>query len=268
MERNLALSPLPENSPLAFDPATVTALHRHLTGIILQNPFWNDFHLLHSMQKAHPDLSMADLRRLKIECKLETAERICGVLLRKLFADCGPGLNTRQREFLLKSYPELRDQDIHTDSPGKLLLYACLGGQRIRSVGRMYIHIFVDMFNGHIFGELSQHSAIAAGLKTLETQLVPCYLAASQPLGRILQSSPVAPNVYTLEEINAHPTLIRLGVKWEHSTRLFGHIERFQKVALSSDFYENARYSGASFNELQYSFGQWLKKYNLGISLN
>jgi hypothetical protein len=205
MERNLALSPLSESSPFTVDPATFTDLHRHLTGIILQNPFWNDFHLLHSMQKAHPDLSMADLRRLKIECKLDNAERICGVVLRKLFADCGPGLNTRQRDFLLKSYPELRDQDIHTDSPGKLLLYACLGGQRIRSVGRMYIHIFVDMFNGHIFGELSQHSTIAAGLKVLEGQLAPFYLAANHPLGRIIQSSAGSSTVYALEEINAHP---------------------------------------------------------------
>jgi len=268
MERNYAFSPLPEKTAPAPDPFVSTDLHRRLTGIILQNPFWNDFHLLHCLQKAQPNLTMADLRRLKIECRLENPDLICGVLLRKLFADCGSGLNTRQREFLLKTYPELRDQDIHTDTPGKLLVYACLGGQRIRGVGRMYIHIFVDMFNGHIFGHLSQHSTVAAGLKALEAQLVPFYLASSHPLRRIVHSSPVSPNVYVLEEINASPTLTRLGAKWEHSTRLFGHIEHFQKVVLASDFYENARYSGSSFNELQYSFGQWLKKYNIGISLN
>lgn len=262
-------SPIPQYHEASFRlcPAQ-TDLHRRLTAILLQNPFWNDFHLLHCLQKLNPTISMAELRQLKQECKLATREDVCDILLRKLFSDCGAGLNTRQRDFIKKVYPELRDKDLQTDEPGKLLLYNCFGGHKIQLHGKVYIHIFIDLFNGYVFGRLSRQRAVSAGLSLLERQVVPLYQASGHNLRSIVHSRRVAYDESDIAELTNEGIVARLGIAWQQSDRAFGHIDRFQTTLRASDFYTRANLANNNFSELQYSFGQWLKKYNIGITLN
>lgn len=88
----------------------LTDLHRQLIALLLHNPFEDDLHLLHSMRKQSPDLSMEELKSLKQECDLDTCEAVCSILLRKLFSDCGGGLNTIQLSFVRQTCPELFHQ--------------------------------------------------------------------------------------------------------------------------------------------------------------
>lgn len=94
----------------SVSPQMLTDLHRHLIALLLHNPFGDDLHLLHSMRKQSPDLSMAELKLLKQECNLETREAVCSVLLRKLFSGCGGSLNSIQLKFVRQVCPELNNQ--------------------------------------------------------------------------------------------------------------------------------------------------------------
>ena len=243
------------------------SLHRRLIAILLQNPFWNDFHVLHSLQKQNPEMSMEELRRLRRECKLETREDVCDLLLRKAFSSCGSGLNTRQLDFVMKVYPELRDQDVRTNEPGKLIVYNCFGGQKARMHGRVYIHVFVDLFNGYAFGKLSHQRTVNAGLSVLGTHVAPLYLDYNHKLQTIIHSTQISYDINEIEELKADGTIAGLGIKWQLSRRVFGHVERFQKALMISDFYSRPNVTSTNFHELQYSFGQWLKKYNVGVQL-
>lgn len=243
-------------------------IHRRLTAILLQNPFWNDFHLLHCLRKLNPEISLADLRQLKSECKLATREDVCNILLRKLFSDCSAGLNTRQLDFIKKVYPELRDKDVQTDAPGKLVLYNCFGGQKIRLHGKVYIHIFVDLFNGYVFGRLSRQSSVSAGIRVLKRHVAPLYETSGHKILTIVHSRRTAYDESGVLELGSDGIVALLGIAWQQTDRGFGHIDRFHTTFRASDFYTRSNLANNNYNELQYSFGQWLKKYNLGVSFN
>jgi hypothetical protein len=243
-------------------------IHRRLTAILLQNPFWNDFHLLHCLRKLNPEMSLDDLRQLKIECNLASREDVCNILLRKLFSDCGSSLNTRQLDFIKKVYPELRDKDLQTEAPGKLVLYNCFGGQKIRLHGKVYIHIFVDLFNGYVFGRLSRQSSISAGVRVLKRHVAPLYETSGHKILTIVHSRRTAYDESGVVELASDGIVAQLGITWQQSDRGFGHIERFQTTVRASDFYTRSNLANNKFHELQSSFGQWLKKYNHGVNLN
>lgn len=91
-------------------PPALTNLHRQLIVLLLHNPFEDNLHLLHSMGKQNPNLTLEDLKRLKQECDLDTCEAVCSILLRKLFSGCGGCLNTLQLNFVRQTCPELFHQ--------------------------------------------------------------------------------------------------------------------------------------------------------------
>lgn len=249
-----------------FRGSKFTNLHYRLIATILQNPYWGDFRLLCTLRKVAPDLPLSEIPRLKAECGLGSQEAVCNVLLSRLYSDCSAGLNSIQLRYIKKQIPEIGDRDLRTDAPGKLLVYHRFGGKRVKGFGRAYAHVFVDMFNGHIWGQLSPRKDPGTGLSILEDSLAPFYFSEGYPLKTVMHSAQRYSVQDGFTDFHIKNRCARLGIEWVNTARQAGQIERLKKTLLSSQFYEHAIIEDIPFANLQYSFGQWLKQYNCGIS--
>lgn len=251
-----------ERTPLPGDfPLPKTPLHRQLISLCLHNPYWNDFRLLHYFHKHNVPMSMEDLLRLKQQCGLDHRETICNTLLR-LAREGGLKLNNRQISFIEKVKPEFRDRDIQSNQPGELLVYACLFGRGIGDIGRVYVHLFVDMFTGYTFGELSRRRTRKTGLRILEESILPLYRAHNQVIQTILHTTRTTNDIKEFDEMESNENFSRLGIQWIPTRRTFGVIEKFEKNISLSKFFESQATNAPLFTVLQSSFTQWLKKYN------
>jgi hypothetical protein len=257
-------------SPDARNPAMpfngiFTALHRHLIAVILQNPFWGDYHLFCALRKIAPDLSLSEIARLKTECGLGSRKAVCNILLTRLYSDCSSSLNSIQLRFINKQIPEIRDRDLCTDNPGKLLIYQRFGGKRVKGFGRAYAHVFADMFNGHIWGQLSPKKDAGTGLAILEEAIAPFYFAGGYPLKTVMHSAHRGTDLDGFSDFYIKNRCARMGIEWINTARQAGHVDRLKKALLSSHFYEHAIIEDIPYANLQYSFSQWVKQYNCGI---
>ena len=243
----------------------LTDLHSQLAATVLQNPFWGDYRLLCSLRNIAPELTLGDVVRMKAECSLSNREDICSTLLTRLHSTCCSGLTSMQYRFLCKQIPEIRDHDLFTDSPGKLLIYQRFGGKRIKRFGRAYVHVFADMFNGHIWGQLSQQKSPQIGLAFLEKHIAPIYFEGGYPLRTIMHSAHRDSELDGLADFNIKNRCALMDISWVNTPRRSAHIERLKKALLSSRFYEHAIVSEIPHIHLQYSFAQWLKQYNNDI---
>lgn len=257
-----ALEPKPPANPCNGISAN---LHNNLIAIVLQNPFWGDCRLLCSLRNLASELTLRDIVRMKAECRLNTREDICSILLARLFSPRCSGLTPMQLRFLCKQIPEIRDRDLFTDSPGKLLIYQRFGGKRIKGFGRVYVHVFADMFNGHIWGQLSPQKSAQTGLTILEKHIAPIYFEGGYPLQTIMHSAHRASELNGLADFSIKNRCALMEISWINTPRRSAHIERFKNALLSSRFYEHAIVSKIPHINLQYSFVQWLNQYNNGI---
>lgn len=242
-------------------PSSNTPLHRHLMALCLHNPYWNDFRLLNHFRKLNTPLSMEKLQCLKQQCGLDHRETVCNTLIR-LAAVGGLKLNSRQISFIEKVKPEFRDRDMQANQPGDLLIYACLFGRGIGTIGRVYVHLFVDLCTGYTLGRLSRRRTVRSGLRTLEETVLPLYRAYNHPIQTILHSTRMTADMNEFNEMESHEDFSRLGIQWMPTRRTFGVIEKFEKNISLSDFFESGDTAEPLFTVLQASFTQWLKKYN------
>jgi hypothetical protein len=250
------------SSTRSITPAIeLTELHRQLSHLILTHPFWNDYRLLDYVRKSRPESTMQDLLRLKQECRLDDRQKISGILLRLVFG-CGKDLSTNQLRFIFKVNPELLDRDLRSGQPGELLVYECFCVYREKGIGKIYIHLFVDMFNSHAFGILSQLRTFDSGLKALQKNVLPLYQNSGQTVQTILYSTRTtsgSSRAGTRQEENG-PT--SLNSQWIPTCREFGVIQKFRKALLTSRFFEGTMTNLSSLADVQIAFAQWLKKYN------
>ena len=238
-----------------------TPLHRQLISLCLHNPYWNDFRLLHHFQKRNVTMSMDDLQCLKQQCGLDRRETICNTLIR-LAAEGGLKMNDRQLSFIEKVKPEFRDRDMKSNQPGELFVYACLFGRGVGDIGRVYVHLFIDMFTGCTFGALSRRRAVRAGLHFLEESILPLYLDHNQAIQTVFHTTQSTRDIKEFNELESDEDFSRLGIQWIPTRRTFGIIEKFEKNISLSTFFEDHAANAPLFTVLQSSFTQWLKKYN------
>lgn len=261
-----------KNPPLAAPshgrtaaPATpeFTDLHRDFCFLRVRNPDWNDFHLLDHLRKHTPAMTMDALRRLKRECGLESREAVRNILLQRVFG-CGMELSHKQLNFIHKLHPELRDKDVRPTQPGELLVYECLFGRGVVGMGRYYVHLFADMYNGLVFGGFSHHRSVREGVGILQEHVLPHYTAQDTLIRTVLHSTSDSRDFREFRDIASSQFLVESGVGWEHTRRRFGIIQRFYRSVVLSDFFEVTKRSALPAFALQPFFLRWIEKYNTG----
>lgn len=248
-------------SPFTVIPEQeLTAMHNQLITIYLHKPNLNDFHLHARLRKTNPTLTMDTFYRLKQECGLDNPETICNILLNRLFLGCNNELNATQLKFIYKMHPELHDRDVRPGSPGELIVYKCLFGKRLAKKGNLYVHIFIDMFNGWIFASISSNRSLEEGNRILQNHIEPRYSKNGFHLKNILQSLPTYRSKQNTMPL-ANQDGLTAKIQWEISTRQFGLIKHFQRQLVISKFFENYREELSSLRML-IAFSKLVKRYN------
>lgn len=235
-------------------------LHRHLISLCLHNPYWNDFRILNHFHRHRITLARDDLGRLKAQCGLDNGETICNTLIR-LSVHGGLTLNPRQISFIEKNKPEFRDRDLQPSHPGELLVYECLFGRGVGSLGRVYVHFFVDLFTGYAFGGISQRRSLGTGLDTLLNTVIPLYRSHNYLIHTVYHSSKITNEIHDFNKLESEEAFSRAGLQWQPTRRKFGAIEKFEKSATAAHFFETAAHA----TSLEYTkplFDQCLVKYN------
>jgi hypothetical protein len=253
-------------SPVA---ALTKPLQRHLISLCLHNPYWNDFRILNHFNRRNTPLTMGDLQLLKTQCGLDNRETICNTLIR-LSAHGGLKLNDRQISFIEKTKPEFRDRDLQFTKPGEYLVYECLFGRGIGNLGRVYVHLFVDMFTGYSFGELSQQRSLAVGLQILLNSIMPWYRVNNQAIQTVSHSLKPITDINDTKEfkqMERDQTFLKLGLQWQLVQRKFGVIEKFEKILKTNQFFESAPKNADSLAVIKPLFDQCLVNYNLSNHL-
>lgn len=236
-------------------------LHRHLISLCLHNPYWNDFRILNHFQRRRIPLTLHDLSLLKAQCRLDNGETICNTLIR-LSVHGGLKLNPRQISFIEKNKPEFRDRDLQTSHPGELLVYECLFGRGVGSLGRVYIHFFVDMFTGYAFGGVSQRRSLDTGLDILLNTIIPLYRSHHYPIHTVYHSSKVMHEIHDFNRLESEEAFSRIGLQWQPTSRKFGAIEKYEKSVIATNFFETAAKNAESIECIKPLFDQCLVKYN------
>ncbi|MBP2650991.1 MAG: hypothetical protein H6Q74_1816 [Firmicutes bacterium] len=245
-------------SPSPVSP-TITPLHRHLTALCLHNPYWNDFRILNHFQKLGLTLTQQNLAQLKKECNLDNREIICNTLLR-LATDSGLKLNSRQISYIERAKPEFRDRDLQSSAPGELIVYQRLFGRGVGDFGRVYLHVFADMYTGRIFGELNKDRSVTAGLHALKNTIFPTYKYSSYQLNTILHSAQDAIDLKQFNELETVSAFSELGLQWFPTNRTFGMVEKFERYLIQqNNFFGNVP---VLFSNLEQAFAHQLARYN------
>lgn len=254
-------APLPGKLPPEPAAPVISPLHRQLIALCLHNPYWNDFRILNHFQQRNTPLTMEDLRLLKVQCGLDNRETICNTLIR-LAVNGGLKLNDRQLSFIGKNKPEFRDRDLQSSQPGELLVYECLFGRGLGHLGRVYVHLFVDIFTGYAFGELSQHRSLTVGLQSLLGSILPLYRAHNYFIQTIAHSCKALHDINEFNQLEADEAFSQTGLQWQLTCRKFGFIEKFEKSPIIDQFFAAVPKNADSLVMLKPLFDHCLTKYN------
>lgn len=245
--------------------ALARPLQRHLISLCLHNPYWNDFRILNHFNQRNTPITMDDLQLLKAQCGLDNRETICNTLIR-LSSHGGLKLNDRQISFIEKTKPEFRDRNLQFSKPGEYLVYECLFGRGIGNLGRVYVHMFVDMFTGCGFGALSQQRSLAVGLQILLNNIMPWYGVHNQTIQTVAHSLKEITDINDIKEFNQmeqDQTFLKLDLQWHLTRRKFGVIEKFEKTLKTNQFFESPPKNAVSLAAIKPLFDQYLVNYNL-----
>lgn len=261
------LKPAKHHAPHAAPPET-TDMHHQLTSICLRNPSWNNFRLLYQLRKLNPEITLETLQRLKQDCDLDSREAVCNILLRRLFSSCSPELSNTQLSFIYRIHPELYDRDVQPSQPGELLIYESFFARSQKGVGRLYIHVFADMFNGWIFARISPRRSVRSGSRILQDHIAPIYRNLGYTIQKILHTSRECRDVREVALLSATQGLSAPGIQWEAAHRQFGTIKHFRQHLATSSFHESSHELEASVLHLHANFAKLLKEYNADCDFN
>jgi hypothetical protein len=237
-------------------------LHQFVAGICLRNPFWNDFRLLSFFAKRGIQLTIESLQQLKIECGVASKASVCRILM-DMYLENSKNLSAQQIGFIERMNPLFCDRDIISSAPGDLLLYECICVRRMsrKIKGMLYLHLFIDIFNGYAFGQFSQQRSREIGLSLVQKEIIPFYTKHSCTIAAILYSKKgLQGNI----ENSLHKKWPLLTCKWKEINRPLGTIQGFCKFVLS-DFFEGMRLHDASYTDLHAPFTRWLRTQNAGL---
>lgn len=203
-------------------------------------------------------MTLEKMEQLKKECHLDDREIICNTLI-QLSTQGGLHLNPRQISYIERAKPEFRDRDLQPSNPGDLLVYRRLFGRGVGNFGRVYLHIFVDMYTGRVFGQLSQDRSVNAGLNHLKTDIFQVYNSRHYTLNTILHSTQDTHDLQEFNELEASSLFSGLGLQWLPTHRTFGTLEKFERYITQNCFLDNPP---EYFSDFESAFERQLAKYN------
>lgn len=266
-------------SPLAHDffPSTGAALPRpakpahsyprkqHLPelctqvrSVCLDNPFWNDFRLLNYFSKQHISLSLESLHDLKETAGVASKEDVCQLLI-KQYSRSKSSLNDQQLRFIERLNPLFLDRNIRAAKPGMVVAYEyfCLRGID----GMLYIHLFIDMFNGYAFGEVSHNPSLQASTALLQNKIIPFYEKKGHGISTILCLCKDEGDVTDIRALKRLTKEAESGIKWKKTTEPTGIIQTFRKTLLN-DFLDGLNQYKPPLSMLNSVFARWLQSYS------
>ncbi|WP_122630329.1 hypothetical protein [Lucifera butyrica] len=203
-------------------------------------------------------MTLNDLEQLKKECNLDNPDTICNTLVR-LSTHGGLKLNSRQVSYIERVNPEFRDQDLAPARLGELLVYGRLFGRGLGVFGRVYLHVFADMYTGHIFGRLSQDKRVSAGLSLLTSTVIPSYQSRNYAIDTILHSTQNDNDIDEINSLKSSFAFSAQSLQWLSTRRNFGVLEKLERYLVQNSFFENPP---ALFKNLQSRLERRIAKYN------
>ncbi|MEN6414514.1 MAG: hypothetical protein ABFC84_17390 [Veillonellales bacterium] len=248
---------VPAKCQMTSGAALVDELHRQVISSCLYNPFWNDFRLQHSLEKKRFCITLEEVRQIKQQYQLDNRDVLCNLILQLANRSNVP-LNRHQLSFVEKVKPELRDFDLRQENPGELLVYQCLFSHNMKGIGRIYLHLYADLYNGHIFGRLTHGRTLDEGLRVFRLGVLPVYRTGDLRIEKVMYSSrqPEHPAGCFSDDF------AKSSSHWIHTCRSFGIFEQLQRSLLQSESLPRAASREHSLSFLQEAFSQWLKQYN------
>lgn len=228
--------------------------------ICLQYPFWNDFRILDFFRKRGLGMTMAELKELRSLCGIRSREELCQELM-WLHFNHEIMLGKKQVQFIERLNPAFRDRNFKANRPGELLVYECVFFRRFNRM--FYLHLVVDLFNGHAFGRVSHHCSGDIAFKLLQEKIIPMYRSRGYKVKSIAHSIRATREHCGIEEATIGEQLLGLGIEWLEPNHEFGIIQRFQRDVLEG-FFNHAEDFAISLAMIQPAFDRWMIKYNGG----
>lgn len=238
-------------------------LHSLVATACLNNPFWADLRILHFFEKQGICMTLDTLNRLRTEVGLGDKKALAAVLLQNHVQN-GTALTQQQLRFVERINPAFRDRDISPARPGEQLLYSCLLVRRLKrskGIGMLYLHLFLDLFNGYVVGRFSPTRSVTVGVNLLQKNIGPTYDINGCPVQNILHSTLIAKDIEECKTLGLPKATSCPSLQWSHTSRIFGTLLGFQQM-FTNKFFERLESIGLPFFLLQPSFDQWLQKYN------
>ncbi|CUH94942.1 hypothetical protein P22_1011 [Propionispora sp. 2/2-37] len=217
----------------------------------MENPFWNEFRLLDFFNRNGLKLTIQELQHIKRCAGIETKTALCQALT-DLHTENSQSLNAQQIRFVERLNPVFCDREISVSYPGELLAYECICTRRMvnKLKSLQYIHLFIDLYNGYVFGKFMPQRSLDAALALFRSEIAPVYAAKNYNKPTILYYSPDG-------QIPAASSL-----SLQAARRPSGTIQGFRKFILAG-FFEGIRIYDTPVKNLPYTFERWLQAYNL-----
>jgi hypothetical protein len=255
----------PLESPAAFtvgSPEFTDKLQESVRAVCLHNPFWNDFRLLNFFQRYGLELTLSELTFLKNQSGVGSRTEIYRELLR-VYKSTDSDLSEQQIRFIERLNPAFRDRDLAANKPGQLLIYECLSSRRLQHKfnGPMYLHLFIDRFNGHIFAAFQQERSAQIGFNIVIKTILPYYQQRQTPVSTVICSQKNRGHSHDASCLGLAKAAKPLNLSWQSTDQSFGTVDSFHKFTLSR-FFEGIRLYHTSSCSFEVSFNRWLTQYN------
>ncbi|GBG57025.1 hypothetical protein SPFL3102_03484 [Sporomusaceae bacterium FL31] len=243
-------------------PELTDKLQESVRAVCLHNPFWNDFRLLNFFRRYGLELTLAELTLLKDQSGVGSRTAVYRELL-NLHTSTESVLSEQQIRFIERLNPAFRDRNLESDSPGQLLIYECLTSRRLQHKfhGPMYLHLFIDRFNGHTFAAFQQERSSQIGFNILTKAILPFYQQRQAIISTVICSQKNRGHSHDGSCLNIAKAAKQLDLTWQSTDQSFGTIESFHKFTLSR-FFEGMRLYDTASNHFEVSFNRWLAQYN------
>jgi hypothetical protein len=243
------------------DPAMIEKLQQSVQSVCLYNPFWNDFRLSDFFRRYGLDLTFAELNALKWQSGVGSRTAIYQKLLYR-YQQNETRLSEQQIRFIERLNPAFRDRNLPSEQPGQLLIYECLSSRRLQHKfnGPMYLHLFIDRYNGYAFPCFHQERSSYVGLALLSKVIIPYYQQRDTSIQTILCSQKNLNAIHD-SSVQFAKAANQLGVTWQNTNQAFGTIESFHKFILSH-FFEGFRLYNTDSSSFETVFKRWLNQYN------
>lgn len=225
-------------------------LKNFILSTCMENPFWNEFRLLNFFNRYGLELTLQELQHIKKCAGIETKAALCQALA-SLYAEDSQALNTQQIRFVERLNPVFCDREISVSYPGELLVYECICTRKMvnKLKSLHYIHLFIDLYNGYVFGKFMQQRSLDTALNLFRTEIAPVYAAKNYN----------PPTILYYSQDDQLPSGSDIAIKTARHPS--GTIQGFRKFILAG-FFEGIRIYDTPVESMPHTFERWLLAYN------